>query len=172
MGQLRRMLEHPLTQALAVYAAFMGPRREVWGAMTRVPASVYRGDCILVRALETQHVLVTMVGLLVLALACSRWRWADLWSSSSSSSSSSWEQAGTARAFRVSLSVIILAQVWLVVGAPYNLVADRAWGLDRGRWRWCLPARKTPRCRVSIGRSAGYFSTCSSPSPAFCWCAA
>ena len=132
MGQLRRMLEHPFTQALAVYAAFMGPRREVWGAMTRVPASVYRGDCILVRALETQHVLVTMVGLLVLALACSRWRWADLWSSSSSSSSSSWEQAGTARAFRVSLSVIILAQVWLVVGAPYNLVADRAWGLDRG----------------------------------------
>ncbi len=114
--RVRALLALPALQVLLVYAAFMLPRREVWGAITRVPPHTFNGSFILFEALHQRHIVLTFAALAALAIACFRWRWSDL-------------ELG--RPLRWVLGAVVVAQAWLVVGAPYNLVTDHSYGADR-----------------------------------------
>jgi hypothetical protein len=131
---LRRVLSHPLFQVVALYALFMATRREVWGALTRLPAATYEASSIVVRAMSVPQVAATFAGLAVLAAVTARWRWDSLWAPSPSTpapTSTSTSAASPARAFRGAMAAVIVAQAWLTVAAPYNLVTDELYAVDR-----------------------------------------
>ena len=113
--RLARVLAEPCLHLLLLWALYMATRRP-WGALTNVPASVFKSASIFLSALGTPRIALACGALAMLAAVCARWRWAHL------------EQG---REMRIAYGALAILWVWLTAFMPYNLFFDHAWLFDR-----------------------------------------
>ena len=111
-----KLLRHPALQALALLALYVLARDWFWDPFSSLPRKVYASDSIILGGLGDPEVAPRLAGLVLLVVACRRWRWFEF-------ELSPW--------FQWCMGTMVFVQAWLVWGCPYNLFLDQAFVVDR-----------------------------------------